>query len=179
MLSILASNVKAEESKYLTDDLDQQFAEEMDDDVKNIPSLEGTFQGWKVLTTKKNNKQVCYTVSFPFNKIGNHKSNREPYIMISYIGFKKQEVSISTGYEYRRNSKINVSVDGIQYALYARKYLAWSENEYADMKLIRTMLRGTKLMARAESIIGTYSVDMYSLDGFSEAYTKMLRLCQK
>lgn len=143
-----------------------------------LPSLEGEFGEWKVFTIEQNGQLVCYTTSTPKDMSGNHKDDREPYVMVSFFGKVRQEVSIATGYFYRPNSIVNVSIDGKQERFVAESdTIAWTKKYGDDKKIIQEMLNGFKLMVFAESSGMTYSVDIYSLSGFKKAYYKIKELC--
>lgn len=146
-------------------------------DNSNQKKLRAAYKDWKVLTTVLDNHKLCYTLSYPFERIGNHKDNRDPYVMVTYVSPKRQEISVITGYVYRKNSKVYLSIDGNQFVVYARGGIAWAIDSETDKKIIDAMKKGFKLMTRGESIIGTYSVDTYSLEGFPQAYTQTEKLC--
>ncbi len=149
-------------------------------DNATTPSLEGSYGEWKVFTIMQNNQNVCYAVSTPKSLSGNHRDDREPYIMVSFFGKVKQEVSISAGYIYRPNSVIAISIDGTQERFIAEdSLLAWPERNGSDKQIINEMLNGFKLLVFSESNASTYSVDTYSLSGFKEAYSKIKELCTK
>jgi len=143
-----------------------------------LPSFEGEYGEWKVFTIEQNNQLVCYTTSTPKDMSGNHRDDREPYVMVSFFGNVRQEISIATGYFYRPNSIVNVSIDGKQERFIAESdTIAWVEKYGTDKAIIQEMLNGFKFMVFAESSGMTYSVDVYSLSGFKKAYSKIQELC--
>ena len=144
-----------------------------------LPSLEAEYGEWKVFTVEQNGQLVCYTTSNPKDMSGNHKDDREPYIMVAFFGSIRQEISIITGYFYRPYSIVNVSIDGKQERFIAEsETIAWAEKNGSDKKIIQEMLNGFKLLVFAESNAMTYSVDTYSLSGFKKAYYKIRELCK-
>ena len=147
---------------------------------QSLPSLEGNFGKWNVFTIYKDNRKVCYLVSSPIDLSGNHKDNRNPYIMVSLFNKTlKQEISITAGYIYRANSIVSVSIDGKQERFVAEsETLAWTERVGSDKRIINEMLNGFKIFVFAESYANTYSVDTYSLSGFKQAYQKAISLCK-
>ena len=143
-----------------------------------LPSLEAIYNEWKVFTIEQNGQNVCYAVSTPKSLSGNHIDDREPYIMVAFFGKVRQEVSISSGYFYRPNSVVSVSIDGKQERFIAEgETLAWPEKNGSDKAIIKKMLDGFKFIVFAESNSSTYSVDTYSLSGFKKAYNKIKELC--
>lgn len=144
----------------------------------NLPAYIGEIKGWHLLTMKIANQKICYTIKYPFQKVGNHTNNRTSYVMVAYISPKKQEVSAYMGYLYRLNSNVNVSIDNNQTIMKADKTIAWSRHQFDDFIMIDQMLSGVSLKIKAESVYGSYSIDLYNLEGFAETYQKMLELCQ-
>jgi hypothetical protein len=145
-----------------------------------LPSLEGKIKSWHIMTVNDDvGKKYCYIFSYPFDKFGNHKSDRKAYLMLTQSGNFKQEVTVSAGYAYRRQSEVMVSIDGKQFSMLGNEYLATSRNPTQDLQMIKTMLSSVRIMVKSESVFGTYSVDTYLLDGFAESYTKMNNLCRQ
>lgn len=146
----------------------------------SLPSLEAEYGEWKVFTVEQNGQLVCYATSIPKDMSGNHKDDREPYVMVAFFGNVKQEISIVTGYFYRPYSVVNVSIDGKQERFIAESdTIAWVEKNGSDKRIINEMLNGFKLLVFAESNAMTYSVDTYSLSGFKKAYSKTYELCSR
>ena len=144
-----------------------------------IPSLEATYGEWKVFKVEQNGRNVCYTVSTPKDLSGNHRDDRNPYIMVAFFGHIKQEVSITSGYLYKPKSIVSVSIDGSQERFIAEhESIAWPEQVGADKGIIKKMLEGFKILVFSESNASTYSVDTYSLSGFKKAYEKIKELCE-
>ena len=145
----------------------------------SLPALQAEYDKWKVFTIEQDGKKVCYTTSTPVEEKGNHQSDRDAYIMVSIFGANKQEVSVSAGYNYRGGSIVSVSIDGMQERFIAESdTIAWVEKVGNDKQVIDRMKSGFKLLTFAESNIGTYSVDTYSLSGFKKALQKAQSLCQ-
>ena len=143
-----------------------------------LPSLEAIYGEWKVFTIEQDGQMVCYATSTPKDLSGNHRDDRDPYVMVSIFGKVRQEISIASGYFYRPNSIVSVSIDGIQERFIAESdTLAWPEKHGTDKRIIKEMLSGFKLLVFAESSASTYSVDTYSLSGFKKAYNKIIELC--
>ena len=146
----------------------------------NFPSYEGEFGKWKVFTIEQNNKKICYTTSSPVDISGNHKDNRNPYVMVSLFGNNKVEISISSGYIYKPHSIVSVSIDGKQERFIAEnETIAWPEKNGYDKNIIQSMIGGFNFLVFSESYANTYSVDTYSLSGFKQAYKKIIELCKK
>ena len=145
------------------------------------PSYEDKFGMWYVFTIQQNDMQVCYAVSNPIGLEGNYREDRRPYIMVAlFNGTIKQEVSIVSGYFYKANSVVSISIDGQQERFIAEDdAIAWPERLGNDKKIIAKMINGSKMLVFSEEYSGLYSVDTYSLNGFTKAYKKAQELCSR
>jgi hypothetical protein len=88
------------------------------------------------------------------------------------------EVSIQPGYSYKENSEVQVGVGKNKFALFTRGEHAWTKSEDSDRALIEAMKDGSEMTVRGTSAKGTYSVDTYSLLGFTAAYQAMTGACK-
>jgi len=141
--------------------------------------VDGTYYDWTVFELDEAGKgKKCYIASFPKNSVGNYKGKREPYILITKFKNKKvEEVSVFSGYEYKLNSDIFVSVDGKQYRMFTKDDIAWAKTPEQDKEMIEKIIAGQEIKIRTESAKGAYSVDTYSLKGATKAYKRMRDLC--
>ena len=145
----------------------------------SLPSFEKKYKQWNVFTITQNNGKICYITSNPVDMVGNHKSIRKPYIMVSLFGANKVEISISADFQMKLNSIVPVSIDGIQERFIAEnENFAWTEKQNVDKRIVKYMQNGIKLLVFYESTEQTYAVDTYSLKGFTKAYRKAQQLCQ-
>lgn len=147
----------------------------------DVPKMYGTFGKWKVMEILgDDNKKICYIFSEPVDKIGNHVDSRTPYLMISFFAKRKKEISISTGYKYKKNSSVSVTIDESQFRFIAEQdSVAWPEQNISDENIIEKMSNSNKIAVFAESAYGTYTIDTYSLEGFKFAYIKMIENCKE
>lgn len=142
-------------------------------------TVDGTYYDWTVFELNEPGRgKKCYIASFPKNSIGNYKNTREPYVLITRFKYKRvEEVSIYSGYEYKLNSDIYISIDGKQFRLFTKGDMAWAKTSHQDKDIIQQMLLGKELKVRSESSKGNYTVDAYSLKGITKAYKRMKDLC--
>jgi hypothetical protein len=61
--------------------------------------------------------------------------------------------------------------------LFTRGEHAWTKSREADEALINAMKRGSNMTVRGTSAKRTYSLDTYSLLGFTAAYQAMVDAC--
>ncbi len=134
---------------------------------------------WRVFTIKQDGKTLCYIASLPINKSGNYTKRGEPYLIVTRLASGIDEVSVSSGYNYKRNSDVTLDFGNKKtFKLFTRVELAWAYDQAADKAIINTMIAGDKVTVRGTSWKGTYSSDLYSLKGFTAAHKKMKSVCK-
>ena len=147
--------------------------------MANAQKLDSTHTAWSVYTIKKNGQKLCYMASAPTGKNGNYSQRDEPYFLVTHINSTTDEVSASSGYRYKNNTKPRIQIDGRKYRLsITQGELAWAKTSKLDKMLVSRMKKGAKMKVTGTSPKGTYSTDTYSLSGFSKAYKKMKSLCK-
>ena len=87
------------------------------------------------------------------------------------------EVSVQPGYTYLDGSEVEIQVDRRKFVLFTRGEHAWTPREKDDRDLINAMKRGVDMTVRGTSTKNTYSLDTYSLLGFTAAYDAMVEAC--
>jgi Invasion associated locus B (IalB) protein len=89
------------------------------------------------------------------------------------------EVSVQPGYSYLEGSEVEVTIGGRTFSLFTRGEHAWTKSEEADQALISAMKAGNDMTVRGTSTRRTYSLDTYSLLGFTAAYQAMVEACSE
>ena len=88
-------------------------------------------------------------------------------------------VYITTGYTYKKGSIVTIKID--KNKDYEFNILegdsAFSDDEGIDKQLILEMKKGNNMKVVGFSSRGTKTTDIYSLVGFSSAYTYISNLC--
>lgn len=143
--------------------------------------FDSEYKAWSVFSTTQDGEKVCYITSSPTTKTGNYKRRGEPYALITYRGNGVAEVSVSSGYPYKKGSTVDVVISDIHnFKLFTTEEtpkISWAKDMATDKKLVGRMKKGSALTAKGYSRLGTYSKDTYSLMGFTKAYNRMVALC--
>ncbi len=139
---------------------------------------ENTYGDWNVFTIQQQGRKVCYIASAPKNKTGNYSRRDEPYLLVTHISSTVDEVSTSSGYDYKNSSEVALTVEKSPYKMFTKGELAWAYDSKQDAAMVSSMKKGMKLTVKGTSQRGTYSIDTYSLRGFSNAYQRMKVLCR-
>lgn len=141
--------------------------------IAGASTLDSTHSDWKVYS---DGKGVCYIASQPVKEDGNFKRRGQPYVLINDKG-RNDEINVSSGYPYKKNSEVELKVDSKTFPLFSQNENAWAKTTNADAAIVLWMKRGANLSVKGVSGRGTYSIDTYSLKGVSAAYKRMKELC--
>lgn len=139
-----------------------------------------TFKHWTVYSTTMDGKKLCYMTSYPQEKTGNTKKRSAPYFIVTSINGTTDESSVSSGYPYKLHGKVMLTFDKKQtyWMSLIKDEIAWMKDDKMERELVRLLKRSNALDVKGISTKGTYSVDHYSLAGFSSAYDRMKALCK-
>lgn len=147
------------------------------------PQFLGTFRDWNVYKFEdpEQDQTICYIASEPKKQEGNYTRRDPPALLVTRRSNPEvvDEVSVQPGYSYAEGSEVEVEVDRrSDYSLFTRGEHAWTKTRQDDQALINSMRRGTNLTVRGTSVKNTYSLDTYSLLGFTAAYEAMVAACE-
>ena len=144
------------------------------------PEFLGTHRDWNVYAFTENSEKICYMATEPKKQEGDYTRRGNPAVLVTRRPAPKvvDEVSVQPGYSYKEGSEVQVGVGKSKFALFTRGEHAWTKSEDADRALIDAMKRGSEMTVRGTSAKGTFSVDTYSLLGFTAAYQAMTDACR-
>jgi invasion protein IalB len=148
--------------------------------VAQTPEFLGSHRDWNVYAFTEDSQKICYMASEPKKQEGDYTRRGNPALLVTRRPGPKvvDEVSVQPGYSYQEGSEVQVGLGNRQFALFTRGEHAWTKSEEADRTLIDAMKRGNEMTVRGTSTRGTYSVDTYSLLGFTAAYQAMTDACR-
>ena len=150
--------------------------------VMECPGLK-SFKKWCAGEYKGNEARSCIMISTPLSEKGEppYKSRGEIYATIYHIPSEGSNgvIYITTGYNYKKDSIVTIKIDkNTQHEFnIIENDSAFSDNENIDKELIVEMKKGNKMKVVGFSSRGTKTTDIYSLVGFSAAYTYISNLC--
>jgi hypothetical protein len=146
------------------------------------PQFLGSFRDWNVYRFEDGDQAICYMASEPKKQEGNYTRRGSPAVLVTRRPGPRavDEVSVQPGYSYLDGSEVQVEVDrNRRFMLFTRGEHAWTKSEDADQALIRAMRGGTDMTVRGTSTRNTFSLDTYSLLGFTAAYEAMIAACSQ
>ena len=143
------------------------------------PQFLGSYTDWNVYEFNDGGQKICYMASEPKQQDGNYTRRDNPAVLVTRRPGPKvvDEVSVQPGYSYLDGSNVEVQIDRRKFLLFTRGEHAWTKTAAADRQLIDSMRRGNDMTVRGTSIKNTWSLDTYSLSGFTKAYQAMVEAC--
>jgi hypothetical protein len=143
------------------------------------PEFLGTHRDWNVYAFTEDGQKICYMASEPKKQEGNYTRRGDPAVLVTRRPNPRvDEVSVQPGYGYLEGSEVEVGVGNRKFALFTRGEHAWTKSEEEDQALIDAMKRGSDMTVRGTSTKRTFSLDTYSLLGFTAAYQAMVDACR-
>jgi invasion protein IalB len=143
------------------------------------PEFLGTHRDWNVYAFTEDSQKICYMASEPTKQEGNYTRRGSPAVLVTRRPNPRvDEVSVQPGYSYLENSEVEIDIGNRKFALFTRGEHAWTKSEEEDQALIEAMKRGSDMTVRGTSTKNTFSLDTYSLLGFTAAYQAMVAACR-
>lgn len=139
--------------------------------------LQAKFQDWNVFKAQRGDQSVCYIASTPIKSDGNYDRRGEPYFLVTNIINEGDEISVSSGFIYKKKSDIEVSFGSKKYYLFPYMSVAWADDKNDDIEIIKEMQRVEEFVVTGVNREGRSANDTYSLIGFPQAYAKMKEVC--
>ena len=138
------------------------------------------FRDWSLYVHQDTKGKICFITATPIKQEGNFSRRSQPRLFVTQFGGERlrQEVSVDPGYTYRKGSTVEATVGDSRFQLFTEGDRAWARNAEEDSRLIEAMRRGDQIQLRGISTRDTWSLDTYSLAGFSAAHRAMTETCR-
>ena len=139
----------------------------------------GTYGDWHVQTYDEGGGKVCLMWGQPTKSQGNYTRRGDVYTYVTQRPSKKRlnEVSISIGYPFKKESALSISVGKSNFSMFTDGDTAWNANRKDDVRMVKAMRAGATMTASGVSGRGTKTRDVFSLKGFTKAYAEMNKAC--
>ena len=150
--------------------------------VMECPGLKN-FKKWCAGEYKGSESKSCIMISTPITEKGEPPYKSRGQVVATVYHMPSEDsmgvIYITTGYTYQKGSIVTVKID--KNKDYEFNILegdsAFSDDEGIDKQLIVEMKKGNNMKVVGFSARGTKTTDIYSLVGFSSAYTYISNLC--
>ena len=145
------------------------------EEIKKI----GKYKDWEVMAVTEASGKVCFAQSTPILQAP--KSNkRDAKLFIAFRPSEKitNEVSVTAGYEFNKNNSITAASGKYKFKFDIKEQgFAWITDTKIELKMIKRMKRGSRIMITGYNQKGSQTIDHYSLLGFTKAYNATKKAC--
>jgi hypothetical protein len=142
-------------------------------------ALIDTFRDWASYEHKGNPSKICFALSKP-QKTSPENIQREAaffYVSAWPKDGVKAEISIKLGMALKKNSLATVRIGSASYRLIIEADKAFVDDATAELKMLESMKRGSKLTVEAITASGKKIRDTYSLRGVTKAIKSVFQAC--
>ena len=146
------------------------------EEIKKI----GKFKDWETMILKGDEGKVCFAQTKPILQAP--KSNkREAKLFVTFRHNEKisDEISVTPGYEFNKNNSVTAISGKNKFKFDIKQSgFAWIADNKIEIKMVRQMKRGSRIMITGYNQKGSQTIDHYSLLGFTKAYNSAKSSCR-
>ena len=139
----------------------------------------GKYKDWESLVVTEVTGKVCFAQSSPILQAP--KSNkRDAKLFIAFRPADKiiNEVSVTAGYEFNNNNSVIAQSGKNKFKFDIKEQgFAWIADNKIEIKMIKRMKKGSRIMITGYNQKGSQTIDHYSLLGFTKAYNATKKAC--
>ena len=147
----------------------------LSEEIKKI----GKFKDWETMILTETGGKVCFAQTRPILQAP--KSNkREAKLFVTFRPNEKitDEISITPGYEFNKNNSVTAVSGKYKFKFDIKQSgFAWIADNKIEVKMVRQMKRGSRIMITGYNQKGSQTIDHYSLLGFTKAYNSAKTSC--
>ena len=146
----------------------------------SVPKQISVHKDWSVYEVTDSRGRICYAASEPKEQSGNYSRRDPPALLVARLPGDPppEQVSVQPGYSFLKGSVVEAKVGSRTFRLFTDGEHAWTRTNDEDRTLIEAMKAGATITVRGTSVRNTYSLDTYSLSGFTAAVEAMRAACR-
>ena len=151
--------------------INQLLAEE----IKKI----GKFKDWEAMVFSDADGKVCFAQSLPVLQAPKtNKRDAKLFVTFRPNDNIKNEVSVTPGYEFNKNNSVTAASGKNKFIFDMKEQgFAWIADNKIELKMIKQMRKGSRIMITGYNQQGSQTIDHYSLLGFTKAYNASRKAC--
>ena len=139
----------------------------------------GKFKDWQAIVIYEPSGKVCFAQSSPVLQAP--KSNkREANLFVSFRPEENisNEISVTPGYEFNNKNSVIAASGKSKFKFdIMQQGFAWIADNKMEIKMIKRMKKGSRIMITGYNQQGSQTIDHYSLLGFTKAYNASKKAC--
>ena len=140
----------------------------------------GKFKDWEAMTLDETGEKICFAQTKPILQAP--KSNkREAKLFVTFRPNEKitDEISVTPGYDFNKNNSVTAVSGKYKFKFDIKQSgFAWIADNKIEVKMVRQMKRGSRIMITGYNQKGSQTIDHYSLLGFTKAYDTAKTSCK-
>ena len=139
----------------------------------------GKYKDWEAMVVMDADGKVCFAQSLPILQAP--KTNKRDAKL--FVAFRpndniKNEVSVTPGYEFNNNNSVTAASGKNKFKFDIKEQgFAWIADNKIELKMIKQMRKGSRIMITGYNQQGSQTIDHYSLLGFTKAYNASKKAC--
>lgn len=139
------------------------------------------FKNWESHFKQDGENLVCFAISMPIKKEPGNLNRAESRMFVTFRTKAniRDEISVTSGYSYKKDEKVNVTVNDNNFVFESSENFAWLTSKDQEIKIINLMKKKNDAKVIGISARGNKTTDTYSLLGFTDAYNSAKNKCKK
>ena len=139
----------------------------------------GKYKDWEAMVVMDADGKVCFAQSLPILQAP--KTNKRDAKL--FVAFRPNdnilnEVSVTPGYEFNKNNSVTATSGKNKFRFDIKEQgFAWITDNKIELKMIKQMRKGSRIMITGYNQQGSQTIDHYSLLGFTKAYNASRKAC--
>ena len=150
-------------------------SQSLSQEIKKI----GKFKDWETMTLNEAGEKVCFAQTKPILQAP-QSNKREAKLFVTFRPNEKitDEISVTPGYEFNKNNSVTAVSGKYKFKFDIKQSgFAWIADNKIEVKMVRQMKRGSRIMITGYNQKGSQTIDHYSLLGFTKAYEAAKTSC--
>ena len=151
------------------------FSQISAEEIKKI----GKYKDWEAMVVSEASGKVCFAQSSPILQAP--KTNKRDAKL--FVAFRPNEsitneVSVTPGYEFNKSNSVTAASGKNKFKFDIKEQgFAWIADNKIELKMIKQMRKGSRIMITGYNQKGSQTIDHYSLLGFTKAYNATKKAC--
>ena len=139
----------------------------------------GKYKDWEAMIALDANGKVCFAQSLPILQAPKtNKRDAKLFVAFRPTDNIKNEVSVTPGYEFNKNNSVIAASGKNKFKFDIKEQgFAWIADNKIELKMIKQMRKGSRIMITGYNQQGSQTIDHYSLLGFTKAYNASKKAC--
>jgi len=139
----------------------------------------GKYKDWEAMVVSDVEGKVCFAQSLPILQAPKtNKRDAKLFVAFRPTDNIKNEVSVTPGYEFNKNNSVIATSGKNKFKFDIKEQgFAWIADNKIELKMIKQMRKGSRIMITGYNQQGSQTIDHYSLLGFTKAYNASKKAC--